>query len=233
MKERFIGSNSIRDWSCDDQPREKLIIKGTSALSDAELIAILLGTGTKDLNAVELARELLNKTKGDLLEFGKLNIEALCGVKGIGVSKAVTLLAAFELGKRRNQNEVKKIKKIDTAFIAYQLVKPYFQDSQVEKFYIILLNAKNVVISIEQIAIGGVSMCTVDSKVVFKTALSKLASNIILCHNHPSGNPNPSESDRVMTKKLSEGANLLGMNILDHIIIAEASFFSFSENNLI
>lgn len=233
MKERFIGSNSIREWSSDDQPREKLLLKGSSALSDAELVAILLGTGTKDLNAVDLARELLNLTSGDLYDFGKQNLESLCRVKGIGTSKALTLIAAFELGRRREHKDFKKTKKIESSFIACQLVKPYFQESQVEKFYVILLNAKNVVISIEQIAIGGVSMCTVDSRVVFKTALSKLASNIILCHNHPSGNPSPSESDRQMTKKLIDGAKLLSMNIIDHLIVTETSFFSFADNCLI
>lgn len=233
MKERFIGSNSIREWSSDDQPREKLLLKGSSALSDAELVAILLGTGTKELNAVDLARELLNLTSGDLYAFGKQNLESLCRIKGIGTSKALTLIAAFELGRRREQKDFKKPKKIESSFIACQLVKPYFQESQVEKFYVILLNAKNAVISIEQIAIGGVSMCTVDARVVFNTALSKLASNIILCHNHPSGNPSPSESDRQMTKKLVDGAKLLSMNIIDHLIVTETSFFSFADNCLI
>jgi DNA repair protein RadC len=233
MKERFIGSNSIREWSSDDQPREKLLLKGSSTLSDAELVAILLGTGTKELNAVDLARELLNLTNGDLYAFGKQNLESLCRVKGIGTSKALTLIAAFELGRRREQKDFKKPKKIESSFIACQLVKPYFQESQVEKFYVILLNAKNAVISIEQIAVGGVSMCTVDARVVFNTALSKLASNIILCHNHPSGNPSPSESDRQMTKKLVDGAKLLSMNIIDHLIVTETSFFSFADNCLI
>jgi DNA repair protein RadC len=233
MKERFIGTNSIREWSSDDQPREKLLLKGSSALSDAELVAILLGTGTKELNAVDLARELLNLTSGDLYDFGKQNLESLCRIKGIGTSKALTLIAAFELGRRREQKDFKKPKKIESSFIACQLVKPYFQESQVEKFYVILLNAKNAVISIEQIAIGGVSMCTVDARVVFNTALSKLASNIILCHNHPSGNPSPSESDRQMTKKLVDGAKLLSMNIIDHLIVTETSFFSFADNCLI
>lgn len=228
-----MNFNSIQSWSNDDKPREKLLLKGSSALSDAELVAILLGTGTKELNAVDLARELLNLTSGDLYDFGKQNLESLCRIKGIGTSKALTLIAAFELGRRREQKDFKKPKKIESSFIACQLVKPYFQESQVEKFYVILLNAKNAVISIEQIAIGGVSLCTVDARVVFNTALSKLASNIILCHNHPSGNPSPSESDRQMTKKLVDGAKLLSMNIIDHLIVTETSFFSFADNCLI
>lgn len=233
MKERFIGINSIREWSSDDQPREKLQLKGASVLSDAELIAILLGTGTKNKNAVDLARELLKQTDGNLFDFGKLDLESFCSVKGIGMSKAITLQAAFELGRRREMRNKSESKKIHSSQLAYQLVKPYFQESDVEKVFVILLHVSNVLISIEQIAVGGLNMVTVDPKVIFKLAIDKRATNIILCHNHPSGNLSPSNSDRQLTQRIKECAELMSMNIIDHLIVTDASFFSFADNSLL
>lgn len=233
MKEHFIVKNSIREWSIDDQPREKLQLKGASVLSDAELVAILLGTGTKNKNAVDLARELLQHTKGNLYEFGKLDLESLCGVKGIGMSKAIKLQAAFELGRRRELRSKTETKKVLSSQVAYQLVKPYFQESDVEKVFVILLHVSNVLISIEQIAVGGLNMVTIDPKVIFKLAIDKKATNIILCHNHPSGNLTPSNSDKLLTQRIKDCAELMSMNIIDHLIVTDASFFSFADNSLL
>src|SRR6218665_2608007 len=179
-----------------------MVLKGKNALSDAELIAILIGTGSSSKTAVDLARELLQMTDGDLYRFGQLRLPQLCEIKGIGESKAISILAALELGRRRKEIGQEKKKKIGSAKTAYNELKPYFEDLQHEEFYALFLNQANFVIQVKQISIGGVSGTYVDNKVIYKAALDCTASALILAHNHPSGNLKPSPQDISLTKRL-------------------------------
>jgi DNA repair protein RadC len=223
---------SIPHWSEDDKPREKFILKGRNALSDAELIAILIGTGSSTKTAVDLGRELLQLTNGDLYRFGQLGLSQLCTIKGIGESKAISILAALELGRRRKEVGHAKKKKITSAKSAYLELRPHFEDLQHEEFHLLFLNQANFPIQVRQISIGGVAGTYVDSKVIFKAALDCSATAVILAHNHPSGHLKPSEQDVVLTKKLVKAGDQLEIPILDHLIIADNGYFSFSDNGL-
>jgi len=226
------SSWSIPMWAEDDRPREKMITKGKNALSDAELIAILIGTGTGNKSAVDLGRELLALANGDLYEFGKLTIDQLCTVKGIGESKAISILSALELGRRRKETQSSKRLKILTSRQSYEIVRGYYSDLQHEEFHVILLNRGSEVIATRQISIGGIAGTYVDAKIIFKTAISFGASALILTHNHPSGNSKPSYSDEQLTKKLKQFGALIEMPVLDHLIITDNGYFSFSDNQL-
>ncbi|KFD40053.1 hypothetical protein AT05_01535 [Schleiferia thermophila str. Yellowstone] len=220
----------IKNWADDDKPREKLILKGRESLSDSELIAILLGSGTRELNAVELARKLLTEVcNNDLIKLSRLNFRELKSIKGIGEAKAVTILAAMELGRRcRETRSLKTV--INTSQKAYEFLIPYLSDYEVEKFYVLYLNNKNNVLGCEHIGAGGINAAYVDPIVVFKKAFEYSANNLILAHNHPSGNLNPSEADRQITKRLKEGGTILNINVLDHIIVGQNEYYSFADN---
>jgi DNA repair protein RadC len=221
----------ITSWALEDRPREKLLEKGKEALSDAELIAILLGTGTRAMSAVDLAKAILQKADNDLNSLAKLSLKDLQKIKGIGQAKAITIASALELGRRRKDIEIKKkIDIINGSQIVYELMKPHLLDAQVEEFWIILLNRANNVIKKQKISQGGVSGTVADPKVIFKYALEETASGIILIHNHPSGNLKPSQEDISLTQKLKEGAKLLDMVVLDHLIFANTGYFSFVDN---
>lgn len=223
---------SIREWAEDDRPREKMLRKGKNTLSDAELIAIIIGQGSLNKTAVDLARELLRLANDDLYEFGKLQLLQLCAVKGIGEAKAVAILAAMELGRRRRESPALKKRKIFSSIHSYDLVKSFYKDLLHEEFHIIYLSRASEVLGIRKISMGGTTGTYVDAKMVFKTAMEFNASALILTHNHPSGNCRPSPDDERLTRKLREFGSMIEMPILDHLIITDNGYFSFSDNGL-
>lgn len=226
-------SLSIKSWAPEDRPREKLLLKGKSALSEAELLAILLGTGTKTMTAVEIGKRLLQQANNNLHQLATLTIKQLMNVKGIGEAKAITVVAALELGRRRKDIDPEERPKIGGSIDAFNLLRPDFQDIPYEAFWIILLNRANRMIRKYQVSQGGVTGTVADPKIIFKAALEDLASGIILAHNHPSGNLTASQADIDLTKKLASGARLLEIQVLDHLIIAGQKYFSFADEGLI
>lgn len=229
----YVRHLKIKSWSEEDQPREKFAQKGKRSLSDAELIAILIGSGNRDESAVELSKRILKGVNNNLNELGKLSLENLMNYHGIGEAKAVSIAAALELGRRRMQaNLVDKVV-INSSQTAYEVIGDKLLDLSYEEFWIILLNTSNQVIACKNISKGGVSGTVADAKLIFKAALDKLASAIILCHNHPSGNVGPSQQDRMLTKKLIEGGKQLDIEVLDHLIIGNNQYYSFADQGII
>jgi len=226
-------SLSIKDWAEEDRPREKMFLKGKESLSDAELMAILIRVGSGGISAVDLAKQILASYSNDLNELGRISINDLMKFKGVGEAKAITILAALELGRRRQMTQVKDKPKITCSQDAYNCIYPVMEDLNYEVFKILLLNRNNRVTKIETISIGGVAGTVVDPKIIFKKALDEQASSIILTHNHPSGNLKPSQQDLAITKKLVEAGKTLEINILDHLIISDQGFFSFLDEGLL
>jgi DNA repair protein RadC len=220
---------SIKHWAEDDRPREKLILKGRSVLSDAELLAIILGSGSRDLSALELAKQLLHDSGNDLSRFSKLNLNDLCKHKGIGEAKAVGVIAALELGRRRRESEKVKAVKITSSQMVYAHMRSYLLDLQHEEFYAIMLNRANEIIKTEQISIGGMSGTVADGKIIFKRALENNAHGIILVHNHPSGQLTPSDNDKMLTRKMVEFGKYIDLPVLDHLIFTDNGYFSFAD----
>ncbi len=223
---------SINKWAEEDRPREKLSLKGKSALSDAELIGILLGSGTKTLSAVDLAKQILNLASNDLHQLAKLTIHDFTKIKGIGPAKAITIISALELGRRRKNVEVIHKPKVTCSKDAYDYLQSEFTDKQHEEFWILLLKRSNEIITKHQVGKGGLSGTVADPKVIFKKALDHNASGIILAHNHPSGNLKPSEADMRLTKKIKAAGEMLEITVLDHIIFTDHAYFSFSDESL-
>jgi DNA repair protein RadC len=226
-------SLKITDWAVGDRPREKLILSGTSTLSDAELLAILISSGTKEKSAVDLARELLAIVNNNLNALGKLTIADLKKIHGIGDARAVTIAAALELGRRRKLAETPEIIQIKCSKDVADIFQPLLSDLLHEEFWILFLNRSNKVISRMKLSQGGISGTVTDVRLVMKKAIEYLASGIIVCHNHPSGNLNPSESDSKITQKIKEAGNLLDIQLLDHLIISDKDYYSFADNGLI
>ncbi len=224
---------SIKNWAEEDRPREKLLNKGTSALSDAELLGILLGSGTKTLTAVDLAKLILKESDNDLHKLAKLSVKDLMKFKGIGEAKAITIVSALELGRRRKDLGIPETMKIRDAADAYELLKGELVDLPHEEFWVILLKRNQEFIKKVKVSTGGVASTVVDSRIVFKAGVESLASAIILVHNHPSGSLKPSPEDLGITKKLIEGGKHLDVRILDHVIISDKGYFSFSENDML
>ena len=224
---------TIKAWAEDDRPREKLLEKGRHVLTEAELIAILIGSGNREETAVGLAQRILSGSGNDLRSLAKLGVAELTKFKGIGEAKAIAIIAALELGRRRKDSETAVQEKIISSGDAFKQVKPVFMDLLHEEFWILFLSRSNNLIRKEFISRGGVSGTLVDPKMVFKPALQYLASSMILCHNHPSGNLKPSEADLQITKQLKEAGKSLEIPVLDHIIVAEEEYYSFADNNLI
>lgn len=224
--------SGIKSWAEDDRPREKLLLKGRHALSDAELIAILIGSGTRDITAVDLSKEILKAYDNKLKNLGRLQIEDLKKFKGIGEAKAITIIAALELGRRRREEPGHKNPRITSSKDAYDVISPQLSDIDHEEFWILLLSRSHEVKDKICISRGGISGTVVDQRLVFKPALEKLASAIILCHNHPSGTLYPSEQDKMLTKKLVASSRLLEIPILDHLIYTDAGYFSFADEGL-
>ncbi|MCJ7449211.1 MAG: DNA repair protein RadC [Bacteroidales bacterium] len=226
-------SLKITDWAVEDRPREKLIQKGTSSLSDAELLAILISSGTRDKSAVDLGRELLSLVNNNLNALGKLTISDFKKIHGIGTARAVTIVAALELGRRRKLAEVPDAVQIKCSKDVADIFQPLLSDLSHEEFWILFLNRSNKVINRMKLSQGGISGTVTDVRVVLKKAIEYLASGIILCHNHPSGNLNPSESDTRITQKIKEAGNLMDIQLLDHLIISEKDYYSFADNGLL
>jgi DNA repair protein RadC len=225
-------SLKITDWAVEDRPREKLMQKGTSSLSDAELIAILISSGTKEKSAVDLGRELLGIVNNNLNSLGKLTIADLKKIHGIGSARAVTIAAALELGRRRKLAEVPDVQQIKCSKDVADIFQPLLSDLSHEEFWILFLNRSNKVINRMKLSQGGISGTVTDVRMVMKKAIEYLASGIIVCHNHPSGNLNPSESDSKITQKIKEAGNLLDIQLLDHLIISDKDYYSFADNGL-
>lgn len=224
---------SIKNLSEDDRPREKMMNLGRASLSNAELLAILIGSGSRNQSAVSLCQEILSSYKNDINKVAELTIHDLMKFKGIGEAKAISIVAALELGRRRTANEVKKMDAINSSMDIFLFLKHKFEDLQHEEFHIVLLNRANKIKDSVNISKGGISGTVVDGKIIFKKALEQNASSIILCHNHPSGNLNPSESDKMLTLKLKEFGKLIDLPILDHLIFTDDDYFSFADNGMI
>jgi DNA repair protein RadC len=229
--EKKDNQQSIKHWADDDKPREKMMLKGRAALSDAELIAILLGSGTVDLSAVDVAKQLMNAAQNNLNQLAKLGLKDLKKIKGIGEAKAITILAAMELGRRRKEADVLEKVQITSSMAAYNEMKQHLLDLPHEEFWIILLNRRNEVIQKVQISSGGVAGTVADPKMIFKAALEQLASGVILVHNHPSGNKQPSQADIDLTKRMRDAGKLLDTPVLDHLIFTDKGFYSFADED--
>ncbi len=224
---------SLKLWSEEDRPREKLMTKGRHTLSDTELLAILIGTGTKNETAVELARKVLITNENSLNKLSKLNVKDLTKIKGIGQAKAINILAALELGKRRKETIETKVAQITSSKDAVDIFQPLLGDLQHEEFWVLFLNRANRILKKQQISTGGMSGTVADPRMIFKAALDEKAIAIILCHNHPSGNTQPSSADIQLTKNIVEAGKVLEINVLDHLIITQNSFYSFADEGII
>ncbi|MCK8521646.1 DNA repair protein RadC [Aquimarina sp. D1M17] len=224
-------SFSIKEWSENDRPREKLIVKGKNALSDAELMAILIGSGNREESAVDLSKRILASVDHKINKLCKLSVKQLMSFKGIGEAKAIAIVAGLELGRRRNR-DVAIESKITSSKDAYQIFNKYIGDLDHEEFWVLYLNNSNKVLQQKQISIGGKTGTLVDPKIVFRFALEYGASHLIIGHNHPSGVIKPSESDKKLTQKLKLAGESLDIKVLDHLIIGEKSYFSFADESL-
>ena len=229
----YSSKLSIKQWAEDDRPREKLLTKGRLALSNAELIAILINSGSVGESAVALSKRMLAGSHDNLIELSKLSINELCIFKGIGEARAITIVAALELGRRRRESEALIKQAISSSNDAYEVMQSAMADNSSEEFWILLLNRANQIICKERISIGGTSGTVADPKKIFKIALGHGASGIILCHNHPSGNLKPSDADLQLTRKLKEAGLQLDLPILDHLIIGDEKYLSFADEGLL
>lgn len=224
---------TIKSWAEDDRPREKFLLKGRNSLSDSELLAILLGSGTQEKSAVDLAKEILKSAENDLSKFARMNLSDLCKFKGVGEAKAVTILACLELGRRRNETVTNKRSKISSSNDAYQFAKGFLQDLDHEEFHCLFVNRANEIIKSQRISSGSSTGTVVDGKMIFKIALEHYATGIILVHNHPSGNRKPSEQDRRLTRQLVEFGRHIDLIVLDHVIFTDQGYFSFADEGIL
>jgi DNA repair protein RadC len=229
-KKGYENPLKILNWSEEDRPREKLVRKGRAVLSDAELIAILIGSGSMEMSAVDLAKIIMASAGNNINELAKLSVKDLRKYKGIGEAKAITIVAALELGRRRNDIIPDQKRKINGSKSVYEEMKQYLLDKPHEEFWILLLNRANDVMRAHQISIGGVAGTVADIKMIFKLAIDSLASSIILVHNHPSGQLVPSTFDRHLTSQIKEAGQLLDLPVLDHMIFTDAGYYSFLDN---
>jgi DNA repair protein RadC len=224
---------SIKNWAEDDKPREKLMLKGKSSLSDAELIAILIGSGSRNESAVELSKRILASVDNNLNNLGKLSITKLTEFKGIGEAKAISIIAAMELGRRRRSEETLELKKITSSKEVFNIMQPIIGELSHEEFWIIYLNNANKIIHKAQLSKGGITGTVVDNRMIFKLAFEQNATGIILVHNHPSGKLVPSDADISITKQLKVAGKQLSIPVQDHIIIAENGHYSFNDEGIL
>ena len=227
--ETYQTHSRILAWAEEDRPREKLLLKGISSLSDAELIAILLGSGTANLSAVDLAKQIMMDCHQNLNELAKRSVMDLQKFKGIGEAKAITLVSALELGRRRKETEAYIKPQVKTSADVFNYIQPDLMDLHHEEFWILLMNRANKIDKKVRISVGGIAGTVADPKLIFKHALENLASSIILVHNHPSGNNKPSDSDISLTKKLCEAGRFLEIPVLDHVIVCQQTWYSFAD----
>lgn len=221
----------ITDWAEDDRPREKLMLKGKSALSDAELIAILIGSGSRNESAVDLSKRIL-VSAGGINSLAKLSVSQLTKFKGIGEAKAITIIAALELGRRRKAEDAPELKKITSSKAVFEIMQPEIGELPHEEFWVLFLNNSNSVISKSQLSKGGITGTSVDIRLIFKLALENSATGLILCHNHPSGNLKPSDADKKITRKICDAGDNLDVKVLDHLIITESKYYSFVDEGI-
>ncbi|MBW1296692.1 RadC family protein [Aquimarina litoralis] len=226
-------SFSIRKWNENDRPREKLLVKGKNALTDSELIAILIGSGNKEESAVALSKRILASVDHQIHSLGKLSVKQLMNFKGIGEAKAITIVAGLELGKRRKEEGVPVISKISSSKDVFDLMNPLIGDLEHEEFWVLYLNNSNKVLQKKQISVGGKTGTLVDPRIVFRFAIEFGATAIILAHNHPSGSLAPSQSDKTLTQKLKQAGVTLDIKLLDHLIITEKDYFSFADQAIL
>jgi len=224
---------AIKYWAEDDKPREKLMLKGKSALSDAELIAILIGSGSRNESAVQLSKRILTSTDNNLNALGKLSLKQLTTFKGIGEAKAIAIIAALELGRRRRVEEALELTKITSSKTVFEIMLPIIGELPHEEFWVVYLNNSNKVIYKTQISKGGITGTVVDTRIIFKIALEHNATAVILVHNHPSGVLQASDADKQITRKLKDAGKYLDVLVLDHVIVTEKSYFSFADEGIL
>lgn len=224
---------SIKFLAEDDRPREKFLLKGKNSLSDSELLAIIMGSGSRDETAVELARKILSSVNNNWHQLSLLTIKDLTKFKGVGEVKAICIATALEIGKRRAAQEIPDKPQISGSNDAYQIMKLHLADLRTEEFWAIYLNQSNKVIHIAQLTQGGINQSIVDIRIVFKTALEHFATGLIISHNHPSGNLKPSQEDIKITKQIKEAGNMMNIQLLDHLIITQNSYLSFADENIL
>ena len=230
---RQNSTTTIKNWATEDRPREKMLEKGREALSDAELIAILIGSGNANESAVDLSRRMLKDINGNLIQLSQLSINDLTKYNGIGEAKAVSIAAALELGRRRRYAEAAQQTLIRNSRDAFEYFYMHTQDLVHEQFWVLLLNPANKVIRMVKISDGGVNGTSADPKRIFKTAIENNATALMLCHNHPSGNVEPSDADKTLTRNIVKGGKLLEIKILDHIVVGIDNYFSFADSGMI
>ncbi len=233
MESSNKSSTSIKNWAADDRPREKLNTKGPGALSDSELLAILISTGNKNKSAVELAKDVLQLGKNNLNELGKLSVIDLMTIKGIGEAKAITLAAALELGRRRQASSSLIKANIKSSNDIAEYLKATLKDYAYEIFAVVFLNHANKIKHFEIISKGGITGTVADPRIILKKALDHNATAIVLCHNHPSGNLKPSKADEELTQKIKEAAKYFDIRIIDHIIVSEEGYYSFADEGML
>lgn len=224
---------SIKFLAEDDRPREKFLLKGKNSLSDSELLAIIMGSGSRDETAVELARKILASVNNNWHQLSLLTIKDLMKFKGIGEVKAISIATALEIGRRRAAQEIPEKPKISSSNDAYKILKLHLEDLRTEEFWALFLNQNNKVIHIAQLTQGGINQSLVDIRIVFKTALEHFATGIIISHNHPSGNLKPSSEDINITKKIKEAGDVMNVQLLDHLIVTQNSYLSFADEGLL
>ena len=223
----------INQWAEDDRPREKFLLKGKSTLSDSELLAILIGSGSRNESAVQLCQRILASTNNNLNTLGKLSAQQLMQFKGIGEAKAITIAAALELGRRRREEEVQELSRITSSKLVFEIMQPIIGELPHEEFWVLYLNNSNKVVYKSQISKGGITGTVVDTRLVFKTALEHHATSVVLTHNHPSGKLMASDADKQITRKLQEAGKHLDILVLDHIIVTEINYFSFADEGIL
>jgi len=221
--------HSIKEWSVNDRPREKFISKGKDALSDSELLAILIRSGTRNRSALAVSQEILQLSENNLSALAKMDLQDLMMVKGIGSTKAITIMTALELGRRRRLSEAVNRVKISTSNDAYDLMAPLLEDLTTEQFWVIYLNNANKVLCKEQISAGGMTATIVDIRLILKRALELNSTALVLCHNHPSGTLDPSKADVDVTNKMKKAASYMDIQVLDHLIVSDIAYFSFAD----
>jgi len=225
--------DSVKSWAEDDRPREKMLLKGQAALSDTELIAILMNTGTREEMVIDLAKRILASVGNDLVALSRLNVKEFTRFKGIGPAKAVTIAAALELGRRRRDYEATQSIQVSTSRVAYEYMASSMADLDHEQFWILLLNRGNKILGKHLVSTGGLTGTVADQRMIFKKALEHSACGIILAHNHPSGSAKPSQSDTQITRRISGAGQIMDIPILDHLIITESGYFSFADQGML
>ena len=224
---------TIRQLAEEDRPREKMMTKGSEALSDAELIAILIGSGNADESAVTLSQRMLASCSGDLNSLGKWGLENFCTFKGMGPAKSLTVMAALELGRRRKLQERKERTRITSSVDIYELFHPLMADLPTEEFWVLLLNRSNRVIDKVRISSGGIDQTTADVRTILREALLARATQIVLVHNHPSGNIHPSQEDKRITERIKGAGRLMNISVIDHVIVTDGAYYSFNDEGIL